>query len=332
MKKQDISSLKIDHVIVHDIPKHSKNDASISPDYSYETIYLENELREFFKRKIVESLSGIESFKVCYNNNGSSSMPSITKNLLDADKEGFINYSRDAGKELFDSQTGNNPSGILVIISGYVNDNKTIVILKLERDEGARLQKNAEKRTFIIQSVKDLMLTKKTKLYKAAIFLNRDGSGIDFDGYVTDSQKSRYYNLGIANFFLETFLGCTLYLDSRKQTQEMFNLTSEYISKIENPEKKTRISPEQFAIQCLEVEDQSKYNTFLTQNDADVRTAIIKDNELINNKLKRIKMEFDNGLSLYAENGDVFDKVSIEELPDRIIKAEIKARLKNVSS
>ncbi len=76
----------------------------------------------------------------------------------------------------------------------------------LERDEGARLKKNHRSHFIDIESVRDLMLTKKTRLYKVGLFFDREEFNAEFDGYVCDNQLSTESTIGVAKFFLERFL------------------------------------------------------------------------------------------------------------------------------
>jgi hypothetical protein len=238
MEKQILATLKIDKVIIHDVPKHKVRETSVSPEYSNVPIELDNALESFFKKKIVESISATASFKICFDQNSSSIMPSILQSLIYSDIKTLVEYSKEAAKELFHSQTGQNPGGILVVITAKISNIPSIIILKLERDEGVRLKRDEKKKTFDLESVKDLMLTEKTRLYKSALFFRRTDFNADFDGFIRDSQIEKYGRTGVAIFFLEKYLGCNLYSDSRKQTKEIFDITHEFISKIEEPKKR----------------------------------------------------------------------------------------------
>ncbi len=86
---------------------------------------------------------------------------------------------------MFDIQKGTNPPGIVVVIEGTIRSNNIISILKVERDEGAKIEKNTGQHYLDIVTVKDFLLTKKTKLFKASIFFNRIDYNVDYDGYVS---------------------------------------------------------------------------------------------------------------------------------------------------
>lgn len=346
MKKPDPIHIKIGNIIVHDIPKHRKGDASISPTYSSSIQKLDNELTTFFKKKIVDSLSGYESMKVVFNPNTDSCIPEIISRLLGSDVDTFVHESQYAAKELFDRQTAQASSGVFVAIQASFQNQDLLIVLKLERDEGARLAKSEETGSFILESVKDLMLTQKTRLLKSALFFNYEHFGTDFTGYAVDSQRIFSSSSGIATFFLD-YLGCKLYHDSRKQTKEMFELSFDYISKIGDPEiriqqldglisyfknNNTQISPEQFAIEYVTHELQDDYIWQMQSKGIDTKTIIQKDTELISNRLKRIKIVFDNGLVLYALEGDLSGKATVENIPGNAVRAEIQAKIINIST
>lgn len=52
-QKIDTSSILIEQIIVHDIPKHKKGEPGIEPIYSEKESKLTDGLRNFFKDKVV---------------------------------------------------------------------------------------------------------------------------------------------------------------------------------------------------------------------------------------------------------------------------------------
>lgn len=344
MEKKDISLLIIGDIIVHDVPKHKRNDVSKSVDYSESTSKLTSELKNFFKDKLTETIFK-RGFKVYYDPETISPIPKLVSKLNSSPREDLVIVSKAIAKHLLDIQSGNNPAGIVVIIEGTINSKNVTAILKLERDEGARLHKNSEKHIIDIEAVKDLMLTKKTKLYKASIFFKRTDFKSDFDGFVSDNQLDIESPSIVAKFFLEKYLGCKIFGDTRTDTKKFFEITKNFILNLEDPVKKARyyehlmsysnkpenvINPKEFCINYIEADDRQAYEHHLEQNHFST-DQFIKDTELINSHLKKMMIDFENDISIISRNGELGNKVKLTNAQDGEVIAEIKSKIKNIN-
>lgn len=344
MKTQDCAELAITHTIVHDVPRHKKKDVEGQVDYSDRESELTPELKLFFRDKITQAI-GKKGFKVCFNDSSASPVQKEIVALLSTPRKSFIQPSKDISKHLYAIQTGWNPAGIVVILRGTIKGKSVLVILKLERDEGARLKKHARDRYIDIETVKDLMLTKKTNVYKVGLFFLRTDFDADFDGFVCDNQIGPG-SAGVARFFLEDFLGCSFYDDTRKLTSEFFDTGKEYIAAIEDPIKKARyyehllsylnkpvttVDPRTFISEYIEEEDRQSFENFIAQRNVSL-SPFPKDNELIKAHLSRMMIDFENDVSIISKNGELGKKVSLTDAGDGRTRAEVVARLKRVSS
>lgn len=65
--KLDTSTIVIENIIVHSIPRHKKGDFSIEPEYSEQESSLPDGLRVFFKDKVIQSLQSNKELRVCYD-------------------------------------------------------------------------------------------------------------------------------------------------------------------------------------------------------------------------------------------------------------------------
>lgn len=345
MEKREVSLLIIDKIIVHDVPKHKKNDESKTVDYSEKESKLTNELKTFFKDKLTEIITK-RGFQVVFDIETVSPIPTLVSGLNSSHRRPIVNTSKDIAKHLLDIQTGNNPPGIVVVIEGTINSKNVCAILKLERDEGARLHKNQSKHIIDIEAVKDLMLTKKTRLYKAGLFFNRNDYSVEFDGFVSDNQLEIDSPTIVAKFFLEKYLGCKIFGDTRTATKDFFEVTKDYISRVEDPIKKAKyyehllsysnkpdktINPKEFCNDYLEAEDKQKYENHLIQHHIKIE-PFIKDTELIQSHLKKMMIDFENDVSVISRNGELGNKIKLTEASDGDIIAEIKSKIKKVSS
>ena len=281
MQKKDIALLEISKIIVHDVPRHKKDDKSPQIDYSDRESNLNTDLKLFFKDKLVEIINK-KSFRVLFNPKSVSPVPSIISDLnLSSPRKDIVDPSKKIAKQLFEIQKGTNPPGIIVVIEGNINSKNILSILKVERDEGAKIEKNTGQHYLDIVTVRDLLLTKKTKLFKASIFFNRTDYNLDYDGFVADNQLQVHSMKEVADFFLSDFLGCEFYDDTRIITKNFFEFTKSYITQIEDPIKKAKyyehllsytnmpdnsISSNEFADEYLEIEDRQSYEDHMKLN------------------------------------------------------------------
>ena len=346
MQKKDIALLEISKIIVHDVPRHKKNDTSPQIDYSNKESNLTPELKLFFKDKLTEIISK-KSFRVIFNASLPSPVPAIISELNSSSPRiDFVEPSKKIAKHLYDIQKGTNPAGIIVIIEGKINAKNILAILKVERDEGAKIEKNSGQNYLDIVTVHDLLLTKKTKLFKASIFFNRSDYEIDFDGYVADNQLQISSMKEVADFFLSDFLGCDYYDDTRIMTKNFFEHTQTFITKIEDSIKKAKyyehllsytnkpdnsLSFLEFSMEYLEMADRQIYEDHMRLNKFP-EDNFRKDTELIQSHIKKMMIDFENDISIISKNGDIGNKVKLSPFDNGYTKAEIISKIKKVYS
>lgn len=345
MEKRDSALLSISNVTVHDVPKHKKNETTAQIDYSERESALTDELKVFFVTKVAEAVTS-KGFKVLFNPDSASPVPELIKSIMCGPIEPFVDSSKQISKHLYDIQTGWNPAGIVVVLKGSVNNNKVVVVLKLERDEGARLKKNSRQHFIDIESVRDLMLTKKTRLYKVGFFFDRSDFNSDFDGYVCDNQISIESTAGVAKFFLEQYLGCRLYDDTRKLTRNFFESTKEFILRVETPIKRATyyehllsymnrqirtIDPREFSVTYLDQDDRQIYEDHLSRFNVQL-SPFEKDNDLITAHIEKMMIDFDNDVSIISRNGELGNRVTLTDEGNGITKAEVRAKIKKIGS
>ncbi len=346
MQKKDIALLEISKIIVHDVPRHKKDDTSPQIDYSNKESNLTPELKLFFKDKLTEIISK-KSFRVRFNSSITSPVPAIITELNSSSPRiDFVEPSKKIAKHLYDIQKGTNPAGIIVIIEGKINAKNILAILKVERDEGAKIEKNSGQNYLDIVTVHDLLLTKKTKLFKASIFFNRIDYELDYEGYVADNQRQISSMKEVADFFLSDFLGCEYYDDTRIMTKNFFEFTQTYITKVEDPIKKAKyyehllsytnkpdnsLSFLEFSMEYLEMGDRQIYEDHMRLNKFP-EDNFRKDTELIQSHIKKMMIDFENDISIISKNGDIGNKVKLSSIDNGYTKAEIISKIKKVYS
>lgn len=344
MAKVDTSLIVIEKIIIHDVPKHKKNETGIEPIFSEQESEITDGLRLFFKGKINSALQSDRSFKICYDSESDSQVPLYVSKIL-SDEKDFIEQSRAITQRLFDIQAGNNAAGIVMIIRATIKGLPVCIILKLERDKGAQLKLDAKTRTYNAAEVENLMLTEKTKIYKVALFIDRGTFKTKHDGMIADYQINITTKRETNTFFMDDFLGCKPYSDPKITTKAFYDLTYSYINTIENPitkakyiehlnsylqKNQTTISPREFATDYFEdTQHKNDYKKFLELKSFSFG-SFLKENTLVESHIRKILIDFDNGISILGTGGTLDDNVKLEELKNGLHKAEITAKIKKV--
>jgi hypothetical protein len=143
----------------------------------------------------------------------------------------FVESSRRLANHLFEQQLGSVSPGLLCVIDVAASSLSGIVLMKLEREEGAQLQLSEKggKKTFSMSVLDNLVLTDGTRLFKTAMFL-RAGKGDDeFRCAACDSQLNVATSDDFAKFWMR-FLGCTFVEEPRVATQKFFEATLRFVN------------------------------------------------------------------------------------------------------
>jgi hypothetical protein len=339
------SSIEIDKIIVHDIPKHRKGDTEFEPNYSEQESNLSDGLKKFFKDKVVQSLNSDKSFRICFSEENESTVPWITTELIKNNGLEFVEKSKSIAKQLFDIQVGNNAAGILVVIFGQVSEQNTCIILKLEKDMGAQLTLDPKTKSYNIQEVQDLMLTQKTKIFKVALIVDRDIFKTKYDGVIMDYQIDIREKKLVTTWFIDKFLGCKAFEDPKITTQKFFNHTRTYISTLEDELTRAKyiqdlnsyvkknsgtLSAKEFADDYfISTEHKNDYTNFLKTKNFTL-SSFPKDTSQIEKFVKKITLTFANDITIIGNKGTFNDKVKLEKLKNGETKAEIVSKIKKV--
>jgi hypothetical protein len=246
---------------------------------------------------------------------------------------------------LHNSQTGVNPGGLVTVVDCHIGKGKAIGILKLEKEEGVRLRQTQHegKRTFDVQFIRDLILTKKTKLFKIGLFVASPQH--EFSGIVCDEQRGYLPRTEIAGFFLESFLGCRLVEDPRVSTKQFFLSAQDFFNKeIQDPElrakaithlvseltnQRTQINIKTFARDNLPVEYRAAFVDYIHAHGV-VAPTIVKDTTLVDSQTAKLAIEFQSGATVTCDREAFGESVRLRNLPSGNARVEIEGKLKKV--
>jgi len=344
----DLGTFFVDQIVVHDVPRNSTSTTPEDITYSDAPSELNAELRNFFKEKTTQSL-GRHGYAVEHDPEQSSPVPGLTQAIL-ADPAELVPASCDIARHLYDSQPAVSNPGLLVAMLGRLEGGACLGILKLEREDAIRVEETALPgggKTFSVAHLRDLMLGKHTRLFKASIFRLPGADLASLEGFASDDQRGYNPTTEVATFFLARFLGARLRTAPDVATKTFFEVTQSWIeSKVDQPEKKARyeiallgemnrqapaISPNAFANENLEVGDRQGYRDFLAEAEAPT-ASIEKDLKLISAKVSRLSMRFaESKLKLTGPPDDIDKFVTVNPEDSEAAPVEIHDRIDEIS-
>ena len=344
---RDISLLGIDRVIFHLVPSRPASSTAL-PELSGRESALDSTALNYFRRKLMSTLTN-SAYPVVFDDSTSSIVPSLVLKNLSGANQDFIKDSQDIATHLFQMQPGSSPPGMLAVIEATLRGSRALAIVKLEHEEGARaFPDNREGlRTFVLEHLPNLLLTSKTRVFKAGLFIQEGADPDSVDGRVSDVQAAQSLRRGVADYFLRRFLGCELREDPAVTTQNFFVSAENWLNTaISDPDKQAKyviavltemrrnvdtLSPRSFATDHLDTEDRQGFLDHLNANTVPLNT-FPKDVDLIGSRLRKVSMDLESGLIILG-SPDVFaDKVQMRNLDDGQAEITITDRVKNMRS
>jgi 37-kD nucleoid-associated bacterial protein len=338
----NLTTFFVESLIVHDVPRRTSEATAGAIVFSDAPSELDASLRNFFRERTIRSLTR-QAYEVQRDPDQGSPVPRHVLDIL-ADPEKLVARSQEIARHLWASQTGVNPAGLLVVILGKLEDAACVSILKLEREDAIRVAQTERDGhvSFNIAHLRDLMLGKNTKLFKASLFT---ASGEDMNGLVSDDQRGYDPHSEIAQFFLRRFLGCRLKRANDVTTKAFFEASQDWInSEVVDETKKARyeiallaqmnapsrtIAIKDFAEASLDTEDRTPYKEYVGARGVP-STSIAKDNNLIELRIRQLTYATTQGLRLTGTHEKMQELVEVKpDGPDGPV-IEVRDGLKDV--
>ncbi|MFY9586754.1 MAG: nucleoid-associated protein [Actinomycetota bacterium] len=342
-KRPDLGVLKLKRIIVHDVPQRRADDQDSKPVLSEIESPSDDTLRNFIRERVIESLQ-IGAFDVEFERTSTSPLPKLIDGQLDEPpKPSFVEMSQQSAIHLHQMQTGQNPAGLLVVLRGVLPTKPALGLMKLEREEAIRLalEERGGLHTFNLTYLRDLMLNKKTRVFKTGLFWRSGKKGKKVAGLVTDHQLGRDLERGIANFFLQKFLGCRLAEAPAVVTKRFWDRSERFINEeLDDPERqrdyllaltaemtsqKTQVQPATFARDHIESKDRDHFKSFIAE--VGVGAPFVKDTDKIAGRIKQVQFEFASGIRLSGPADQVDEKVKMEQRPGGQTRVEFEDEL-----
>lgn len=234
IKPSDLATLAIRRVIFHDVPRNPKG-GTAEPILAEGQTTLDAARKGHLRTKLVQVLGSKQAYPVIFAPQTASPVPGQVRSftLTNTGASGFVAMSQRLALYLFELQHGAISPGLLCAMDVAAGALPGIVLMKLEREEGAQLQltEHAGKKVFDMSVLDNLVLTKGTRLFKTAIFLRTANGDDEFRSSACDSQTNVTSSDDMARFWL-TFLGCALTVEPRVATQRFYDAALDFINSV----------------------------------------------------------------------------------------------------
>jgi 37-kD nucleoid-associated bacterial protein len=327
-------------VIIHEVPQRFVGGPAQQLTLSDRPEPLSGQLRTFFEGKLRGSLAR-HGFDVEHDPQSPSAVPGLVAGVI-AHPGQLVAASQQMAEQLHHVQTGVNPAGLLCVALGSTEGAPSVAVLKVERENGVQVrpQQQGGGRSLTMYFLDDLMITGKTRIFKASAF---EGDTVQrLDGRVADDQRGLEHSNEVASFFLSSFLGCRLKTMPSIATKEFFLVTEQFIDEhVDDPERKADytvallammkapardIRPRDFAELHFEPTDRTPYRAFMAERNVEVDQVFEKDTALVSNRIRKVRLETRHGLMVLGPENEIRERVQVGPeqvvINDRVTKTQ----------
>ena len=301
---KDLSTLVVNRVIFHDVPSNSKS-GSDTPTLAEDETQIDARHRSHLKTKLAQVLKSKGAYPTDFDSKTASPVPDHIRTFTSGTTKPakFVEMTQKLAGYLFEQQHGAISPGLLCVIDVTASGRRGLVLMKLEREEGAQLQltSHSGKKAFDMSVLDNLVLTDGTRLFKSAFFLRTGQAEDNFRSIVCDSQHRVTASTEIARFWLR-FLGCRPQIAPRVATQQFYDSALKFINDaIPDPIVKNDVyehlqsqmksqaitfSPPRFVEDFVPVEYQKSFRDHLIEHSVPM-AQISKDVEDIRGRLRQ---------------------------------------------
>lgn len=345
--KSDLGLLAVKGVIFHEIPHRTRKDVGSGAILSEVESPINPEIKAYLRERINNSVGSSRSFDIEFDPQSSSPVPGLVRGYTgQPNSADFIKISQEMAVHLYTIQTGSNPAGLLALVDCELGSNPVLALLKIEKEEGARLQQDllGGKKTFNVLHFRDLILTENTRLFKIASFIR---IGDEYDCAASDHQRGYTSHTEVADFFLRKFLGCKLVEEAHVATKKFYEFAVDFLNVnlkddplkhakcyhhlvSELSSEQNRIDPKKFAEKYLPLKERQKFMDHLEEHGVSTKSFPL-ETSLIEPRLRHSLLEFRSGIRVVTPTDGFDEHIKLEKLDSGEVRAEIKDFLDNVS-
>ena len=321
-----INDINIQEAVIHILDSNSTE-----PILNEYTLELSEDIYKFLHKHIEKCLKD-EELKTAIFNSERNIVKEIVQDYLNGVDNDFLGLSKELSRQLFSIMKGNVniPSCDLIVASLITDVGPMIGILKMD------YVKNF---THSVEFVNDKIgigivpqaagLPGSSQRIQKAAFIKPIREGQSFDLYVIDKQKkSNEDDEYGANYFMNSFLGCSIVANKRDMTKTFLKAAETWTRSniTENAEKAELIRTtvksklkEEDSINIQEIsnelfkEDPTKrqdFEVFMKGNGLEEEVAV--DKAWVEKKLKRVRLKIDKDIDLYINEEAYHDNSKFE--------------------
>lgn len=321
----------INDINIQDAVIHILDSNAIDPILNEYTLELNEDTYKFLHKHIEKCLKD-EELKTAVFNSERNIVKEIVQDYLNAVDTDLLGLSKELARQLFSIMKGNVniPSCDLVVVSLITDVGPMIGILKMD------YVKNF---THAVEFVDDKIgigivpqsagLPASSQRIQKAAFIKPIREEQAFDLYVIDKQKkSNDDDEYGANYFMNSFLGCSIVTNKRDMTKTFLKAAETWTRSniTEDAEKAERIRTtvksklreedsiniEEFSNELFKEEPTKRqdFETFMKGNGLEQEVAV--DKAWVEKKLKRIRLKIDKDIDLYINEEAYHDNSKFE--------------------
>jgi len=321
-----LATTVVRRVIFHDIPRKLRG-AEGKPTLSEIETPASSTQKAHLRIRLTRVLQSKSAYAITFNPKSPSLVPSQIRAFTgrDHDATEFVTMSRKLAEQLFAEQHGAISPGLLCVVDVTSKGQAGLVLMKLEREEGARLEltEHSGKQTFAMSVLDNLVLTDGTRLFKTAMFVRIGKGEDDFLASACDTQINVISSDDLAKFWLR-YLGCSFTVEPRVATQRFYeasiNFINDFVSDavhkndlyehLQSQLKSTKknFSPKNFIEEYIHARYRKPFHEFLESSGIPLAT-FEKDLSDIDSRLRRQAYHTSRGatISVPVEAAEVVD-------------------------
>lgn len=215
-------------------------------------------------------------------------------------------------------QPGSSNLGLVVVATCRLEDSPGVLVAKVEHQEAMRLEASTDSTGtfYTVEHLRDLVFGESARIYKVAVFTTALSSGAVLSGEAVDQQNG----LHPASFFMSAFLGMKLREEPDVLTEKFLDAATTAVnSSTASAEQKAAmegsiiaelqrnvgtIDPARFVTEHIPVELQRAFAAALAREGLPLR-EFGKDTRLVDSRLRRIRIQLENGVSVLAPPDEV---------------------------
>ncbi|MEN8077269.1 nucleoid-associated protein [Clostridioides difficile] len=320
----------INDINIQDAVIHILDSNAIDPILNEYTLELNEDTYKFLHKHIEKCLKD-EELKTAVFNSERNIVKEIVQDYLNAVDTDLLGLSKELARQLFSIMKGNVniPSCDLVVVSLITDVGPMIGILKMD------YVKNF---THAVEFVDDKIgigivpqaagLPASSQRIQKAAFIKPIREEQVFDLYVIDKQKKSNDDEYGANYFMNSFLGCSIVTNKRDMTKTFLKAAETWTRSniTEDAEKAERIRTtvksklreedsiniEEFSNELFKEEPTKRqdFETFMKGNGLEQEVAV--DKAWVEKKLKRVRLKIDKDIDLYINEEAYHDNSKFE--------------------